>query len=165
MAPDPRTPRPARGAAVRGHGFTRTVRRRVRPQGLPLTVAPAVCPIGQGTDPGSESRKTKTMGSWKMYLKHGVCRAAAFAALMAGTAPVALFAETPADTLVIADAIDDIVSIDPHEAFEFSGLDLTNNLYDTLIELDPTRPGELVPGLAESWSVSEDGLTYTFKIK
>ena len=73
-----------------------------------------------------------------MYLKHGVCRAAAFAALMAGTAPVALFAETPADTLVIADAIDDIVSIDPHEAFEFSGLDLTNNLYDTLIELETT---------------------------
>lgn len=100
-----------------------------------------------------------------MYLKHGIYRAAALAALMAGTAPAALFAETPADTLVIADAIDDIVSIDPHEAFEFSGLDLTNNLYDTLIELDPTRPGELVPGLAESWSVSEDGLTYTFKIK
>ena len=100
-----------------------------------------------------------------MYLKHGVCRAAAFAALMAGTAPVALFAETPADTLVIADAIDDIVSIDPHEAFEFSGLDLTNNLYDTLIELDPAKPGELVPGLAESWSVGEDGQTYSFKIK
>ena len=100
-----------------------------------------------------------------MYLKHGVCRAAAFVALMAGTAPVALFAETPADTLVIADAIDDIVSIDPHEAFEFSGLDLTNNLYDTLIELDPAKPGELVPGLAESWSVGEDGQTYTFKIK
>ncbi|MFN4192380.1 MAG: ABC transporter substrate-binding protein [Tabrizicola sp.] len=74
-------------------------------------------------------------------------------------------AETLADTLVIADAIDDIVSIDPHEAFEFSGVDLNNNLYDTLIELDPTRPGELVPGLAESWEVSEDGTTYTFKIK
>ena len=100
-----------------------------------------------------------------MYLKHGVCRAAAFAALMAGTAPVALFAETPADTLVIADAIDDIVSIDPHEAFEFSGVDLNNNVYDTLIELDPTKPGELVPGLAESWSVADDGMTYTFKIK
>ncbi|GAB1395612.1 hypothetical protein MASR1M65_03890 [Saprospiraceae bacterium] len=100
-----------------------------------------------------------------MYLKHGVCRAAALAALMAGTAPVALFAETPADTLVVADAIDDIVSIDPHEAFEFSGIDLNNNLYDTLIELDPAKPGELVPGLAESWSVGEDGQTYTFKIK
>jgi peptide/nickel transport system substrate-binding protein len=84
---------------------------------------------------------------------------------MAGTAPLALMAETPADTLVIADAIDDIVSIDPHEAFEFSGVDLNNNVYDTLIELDPARPGELVPGLAESWSVAEDGMTYTLKMK
>jgi peptide/nickel transport system substrate-binding protein len=100
-----------------------------------------------------------------MHLKHGFSRAAALAALMIGTAPMALFAETPADTLVVADAIDDIVSIDPHEAFEFSGVDLNNNVYDTLVELDPTKPGELVPGLAESWSVAEDGMTYTFKIK
>lgn len=100
-----------------------------------------------------------------MQIKHGFSRAAAIAALLGGTAPVALWAETPADTLVLADAIDDIVSIDPHEAFEFSGTDLNNNLYDTLIELDPTKPGELVPGLAESWAVAEDGMTYTFKIK
>ena len=100
-----------------------------------------------------------------MQLKHGFSRAAALAALLGGTAPLALWAETPADTLVLADAIDDIVSIDPHEAFEFSGTDLNNNLYDTLIELDPTKPGELVPGLAESWAVAEDGMTYTFKVK
>jgi peptide/nickel transport system substrate-binding protein len=100
-----------------------------------------------------------------MHLKHGFTRAAAIAALMIGTAPMALFAETPADTLVVADAIDDIVSIDPHEAFEFSGVDLNNNVYDTLVELDPAKPGELVPGLAESWSVADDGMTYTFKIK
>lgn len=100
-----------------------------------------------------------------MKLTPGIGRAAAVAILMAGTAPVALFAETPADTLVVADAIDDIVSIDPHEAFEFSGTDLNNNLYDTLVELDPTKPGELVPGLAESWSVADDGVTYTFKMK
>jgi peptide/nickel transport system substrate-binding protein len=94
-------------------------------------------------------------------------RAGAFAlaALMLGAAPAALFAETPPDTLVIADAIDDIVSIDPAEAFEFSGTDLINNVYDSLIELDPLKPGELVPGLAESWSVSDDGLTFTFKMK
>jgi peptide/nickel transport system substrate-binding protein len=91
--------------------------------------------------------------------------AAAMAALLLGAAPTALFAETPADTLVIADAIDDIVSLDPAEAYEFSGLDVVNNVYNGLIELDPTKPGELVPGLAESWAVSEDGLTYTFKMK
>ena len=87
------------------------------------------------------------------------------AALMLGAAPSALFAATPADTLVIADEIDDIVSLDPHEAYEFSGLDVINNTYDGLIELDPTKPGELVAGLAESWSVADDGLTYSFKMK
>jgi peptide/nickel transport system substrate-binding protein len=100
-----------------------------------------------------------------MILNRGIGRAAAVAILMAGAAPAALFAETPADTLVVADAIDDIVSIDPAEAFEFSGVDLNNNLYDTLIELDPAKPGDLLPGLAESWSVAEDGVTYSFKIK
>lgn len=89
----------------------------------------------------------------------------ALVALMLGAAPAALFAETPPDTIVIADAIDDIVSLDPHEAYEFSGLDVVNNTYDGLIELDPTKPGELVPGLAESWEVSEDGLTFSFKMK
>jgi peptide/nickel transport system substrate-binding protein len=91
--------------------------------------------------------------------------AATIAALLTGTMPAAVWAATPADTLVVADAIDDIVSIDPHEAFEFSGVDLNNNVYDTLIELDPAKPGELVPGLAESWSVADDGVTYTFKMK
>ncbi|ETD82357.1 ABC transporter substrate-binding protein [Rhodobacter capsulatus] len=90
---------------------------------------------------------------------------AAFAALLACVAPAALFAQTPADTLVLADAIDDIVSIDPAEAFEFSGADLNNNLYDSLVELDPAKPGELVPGLAESWSVDADGVTYRFKMR
>lgn len=86
------------------------------------------------------------------------------AALMLGASPVALLAETPADTLVIADAIDDIVSLDPAEAYEFSGLDLNNNTYDTLVEINPTTL-QTEPGLAESWSVSEDGKTYTFKMK
>ena len=76
-----------------------------------------------------------------------------------------LRAETPPDTLVIADKIDDIVSLDPAESFEFSGNDLLNNTYDTLIELDPANLGPLVPGVAESWSVADDGMTYTFKIK
>ncbi len=102
-----------------------------------------------------------------MFLEPTLRRAGVFAlsALMLGTAPVALFAETPADTLVIADAIDDIVSLDPGEAYEFSGLDVVNNVYDGLIELDPTKPGELQPGLAESWDVSDDGMTFTFKMK
>ncbi len=102
-----------------------------------------------------------------MKLDHMLVRsgAVAIASLMLGTAPAALMAETPADTIVMADAIDDIVSLDPHEAYEFSGLDVVNNTYDGLVELDPAQPGTLQPGLAESWDVSEDGLTFTFKMK
>ena len=92
----------------------------------------------------------------------------AIATLLASTALVvphpSAFAETPADTLVVADKIDDIVSLDPAESFEFSGNDLVNNVYDTLIELDPANLGELVPGVAQSWDVDEAGTTYTFQI-
>lgn len=101
-----------------------------------------------------------------MYLDPTLRRVglAGLAALLIGAAPMALLAETPADTLVIADAIDDIVSLDPAEAYEFSGLDINNNTYDGLVELDPVTR-EMVPGLADSWSVADDGVTYTFHIR
>jgi len=89
----------------------------------------------------------------------------ALATIAAVAFPAHLRAETPADTLVIADAIDDIVSLDPAESFEFSGQDALNNVYDRLIHMHPARNFELEPGLAESWSVSDDGLTYTFQIR
>ncbi|WAJ29719.1 ABC transporter substrate-binding protein [Antarcticirhabdus aurantiaca] len=88
----------------------------------------------------------------------------ALAALALFGAAPAVLAETPADTLVIANGIDDLISLDPAQAFEFSGLDQINNIYETLVEIDPTTL-QPVPGLAESWTVSEDGQTFTFKIR
>ncbi len=40
-----------------------------------------------------------------------------------------------------------------------------DNLCDTLIELDPGRPGAVVPGLAERWSADPDGRTRRFRIR
>jgi peptide/nickel transport system substrate-binding protein len=85
-------------------------------------------------------------------------------ALMAATAPNA-YAATPADTLVQAWAIDDIITLDPGEAFEISTAEVTANTYSKLVALDPTDTSKIVSDLAESWDVSEDGLTYTFKLK
>lgn len=41
------------------------------------------------------------------------------------------------------------------------------NIYDRLVEVETTGSGEskLVPGLAESWDVSADGLVYTFHLR
>ncbi len=86
---------------------------------------------------------------------------AAMVALLAGTAR----AETPKDTLVMADFIDDMISLDPAEAYEFSGLEAVAQFYDRLISYPPDNVADIRGLIAESWSVSDDGLTFTFKIR
>jgi peptide/nickel transport system substrate-binding protein len=75
------------------------------------------------------------------------------------------FADTPADTLVQAWAIDDTITLDPAESFELSPAEFLGNSYDMLVRLDIDDTTKVKGGIAESWSVSDDGLTYTFKLK
>jgi peptide/nickel transport system substrate-binding protein len=54
--------------------------------------------------------------------------------------------------------------IDPHvNASSELGIPLTS-VYDTLVYQDPSS-GRFVPGLAEKWSVSDEGKTYTFTLR
>jgi peptide/nickel transport system substrate-binding protein len=54
--------------------------------------------------------------------------------------------------------------IDPHlNASAELGIPLSS-VYDTLVFQDPDS-GEFVPGLAEDWTISDDGLTYTFSLR
>jgi peptide/nickel transport system substrate-binding protein len=75
------------------------------------------------------------------------------------------FAQTPKDTVVMAKQIDDIITMDPGESFEFSGSEAATNQYDRLIRFDLLDVSKLYGSLAESWSVAADGKTYTFKLK
>ncbi len=84
--------------------------------------------------------------------------------LLLSVAPQA-FAATPADTLVEGFAIDDIITIDPGEAFELSTAEITANCYSKLVMLDPADTSKVIGDLAQSWTTSGDGLTYTFKLK
>jgi peptide/nickel transport system substrate-binding protein len=91
--------------------------------------------------------------------------AIAFAAgALAFAAPQAM-AATPPDTLVIAHNINDIITLDPAEAYEFSGVEIVTNVYDRIMRFEPEDVTKLVPGVAESWSASPDGKTFTFKIR
>lgn len=87
---------------------------------------------------------------------------AALATIMAANPALSA---TPADTLVQAWAIDDIITLDPAESFEISPAEVLGNAYDRLIQLDISDTSKVIPGAAESWTVSEDGLTYTFKLR
>ncbi|MBD8651778.1 ABC transporter substrate-binding protein [Rhizobium sp. CFBP 13726] len=95
--------------------------------------------------------------------------ATAALSLLSFAAPYGLSGEamaaTPADTLVEGFAIDDIISIDPGEAFELSAAEVTANSYSKLVTLDPSDTSKVIGDLADSWTVSDDGMTYTFKLK
>jgi len=74
-------------------------------------------------------------------------------------------AATPKDTLVMAYVIDDIISLDPGEIYEISASEYMANTYDRLVVINPEKPSELKLQGAESYTVSDDGKTFIFKIR
>jgi peptide/nickel transport system substrate-binding protein len=86
-------------------------------------------------------------------------------ACLAGGLALPLHAATPRDTLVVAMAFDDIISLDPAEAFEISAGELMGNAYDRLLRFDVNDPSRLVSDLARAWKVSADGKTYSFELR
>lgn len=92
-------------------------------------------------------------------------RLALLAAASALVLSLPALAQTPKDTVVMAKQIDDIISLDPGESFEFSGSEVAGNLYDKLLAYDLDNVSTLRGQLAESWGVGDDGKTYTFKMK
>lgn len=74
-------------------------------------------------------------------------------------------AATPPQMLVVAQNIDDIVAIDPAQAYEFSSGELVTNVYDRLVQYDAEDPTVLAPGLAQSWEIDEAGKRITFTLQ
>lgn len=83
-------------------------------------------------------------------------------ALVGSTAVAA--PRVPSNVLVLGRLISDAVSLDPAQAFEFTSVWVDAQVYDTLVEFsrDFTRA---VPEIAESWTASGGGRTYTFRIR
>lgn len=64
------------------------------------------------------------------------------------------------DTIVIGVA-NDITTLDPQASNTDANMMAFELTHETLVQIDPAT-NEIIPGLAESWEVSEDGLTFTF---
>jgi peptide/nickel transport system substrate-binding protein len=53
---------------------------------------------------------------------------------------------------------------DPQQCGSGNCMTALGKMFNTLVEYDPVNPGKIIPDLAESWEVSDDGLTYIFRI-
>jgi oligopeptide transport system substrate-binding protein len=57
----------------------------------------------------------------------------------------------------------EIQTLDPHRGEEVQGSNVQRDLYEGLVNEAPN--GDIVPGVAESWTASEDGKTYVFQLR
>lgn len=57
----------------------------------------------------------------------------------------------------------DPVYLDPQIAKDKGAKDIINNCFEGLVRLDGN--GEIIPGVAEKWEISEDGKTYIFTLR
>mgnify|MGYP006278012147 FL=1 len=92
--------------------------------------------------------------------------------LISAVAALALFAAAP---LALADAPkqggaatitfnNDLTTLDPQVGYDWQNWSVIKSIFDGLMDYKPGTT-ELEPDLAESYTVSDDGLTYTFKLR
>ena len=93
-------------------------------------------------------------------------------ALAAGAALLAL--ATAAGAQSLADAKqggemtvtykDDVSTLDPAIGYDWQNWSIIKSIFSGLMDYKPGTT-ELMPDLAESYTISDDGLTYTFKLR
>ena len=72
-------------------------------------------------------------------------------------------AAQPAGTLVVG-LVAEPVNLDPAQVTDLNSNRVGRRIVETLVTF-PEESTQVVPGLAESWTVSKDGLRYTFKLR
>lgn len=88
-----------------------------------------------------------------------------FAVLLLGVMLLSMSAALAQDnTLIVATNIDDIITLDPGRGGESTNLLVNHATYDTLLEIRADDLNKIVPSLADSYTVSDDGLVYTFTL-
>ncbi|MDE2334576.1 MAG: ABC transporter substrate-binding protein [Rhodospirillales bacterium] len=100
-----------------------------------------------------------------MLTRRSVLAASAASPVLASLGAEDALAATPKNIVVMGKTIDDIVAFDPAQSYEFSDNEIDGNCYNKLVTPDLTTGTTVVGDAAESWTVSPDGRTITFKIR
>ena len=100
----------------------------------------------------------------RMFRKRSARSLVALLGLLA-TGVVPAPAQTPRDTLLLAQDIGDLITLDPAESFELTAGEILANVYDRIMTFEPEAPATLTGGVVESHAVSDDGRTITLRIR
>src|SRR6266581_2047746 len=106
-------------------------------------------------DPISRRRLLRAMRMLTTWL--------AVVALLLGVGALAPVAAQPAGTLVVG-LVAEPVNLDPAQVTDLNSNRVGRRIVETLVTF-PDESTQVVPGLAESWTISKDGLQYTFKLR
>ncbi|GAP12291.1 bacterial extracellular solute-binding proteins, family 5 Middle [Longilinea arvoryzae] len=68
-------------------------------------------------------------------------------------------------TSIVMATSGDTDTLDPALAYDTASGEIIQNVYEGLVFYDGAKPSEFVPQLAESWTTSDDGKVWTFKIR
>jgi len=107
---------------------------------------------------------TKQRSSILLFTLLGVCVLALFACTGEGQSNIPNQNIKNKDYFIIAN-ISDIASLDPAFAYDVPSAGQIQNIYEPLIKFSNSSTSEFEPALATEWVISEDGLTYRFKIR
>ena len=84
-------------------------------------------------------------------------------AMIVGLAGAVPAAAQPAGTLVVG-LVAEPVNLDPAQVTDLNSNRVGRRIVESLV-MFPDESTQIVPGLAESWTISKDGLRYTFKLR
>lgn len=112
-------------------------------------------------------------GTWKQAWKlvaAGMSATALMALAACGSGSAAQTASGDTGTpqqggsVTIVESPDNLQCIDPFQTAWTQSRTIVRNYVDSLVDQDP-KTGEIKPWLAKSWTISDDGKTYTFTLK
>ena len=82
-----------------------------------------------------------------------------------GNGEVAEETAGPVSELLVVGTTDKLSVFDPADVYDFHAWEIWNNTGDGLLVNEPGSAGKVVPGLAEKYEATEDGMEYTFYLR
>ena len=122
-----------------------------------LSIVLAACGTPAPTTQGSAAPSVAASGSASASAATSSAPASTAASGATGTA-------SANETLLFAGDLSDQISLDPAVAYEFGGIQVVGNIYQTLVSFDPGDP-TLKPLLATEWNIQDMGDTRTITFK